>query len=697
MRRDIRDVEAMAHLNADARRRLVVPESIADAFIGEVFASGSNGAGLENTLATLAIQAGQAIDGDRDVLALMRRRSVAALSTDLPSDKPARRPFHWSLEFPEVFLTGGFDAQVGNPPYLGGPKLTGTFGTAYRDYLVASIANGVTGLADLCAYFLLRASSLVASIGQYGFVVTSAVSEGDSRAVGLEQLRNLGWNIVRATSRARWPGTASVTYNLVWMRQAAWNSEILLDGQVVQGITPMLTEKQRVTGLPKRLKQNQGKSFNGVKVYGNGFVITPEEAAELIEKNPKNKSVIFPYVTTKDVNGHPAHGSAASAIRFFDWPLDRNSAPHNYSGPVAADFPDCLAIVEERVKPERTRVGEDGNYVVRDPMPQLWWIYGEKRPALYKAISKLSHVLAVGSQATKYVAFAVLGTEMVFSHSLSIIADDTFGMYAALNSGVHEMWARHYGGYNLALLRYSPTDLFETFPFPEIDEKLESIGSSYHRCLRNIMTSRQEGLTDTYNRLHDPKDRSSDILELRNLQVEMDRAIVCSYGWKDIDVAHDFYGTSQGERFAIDERSRIELLNRLLELNHKRHEDEVAQGLNADATPRASTRAPRTGCTASSTATVQPSLDFGTIPANEGQYLKAAEPRPDYRAGPAHAIVEYLKAHPGWHAKSDILAATGITDGQWNTAINELIASGKVERQGERRGARYCIIQGDGE
>jgi hypothetical protein len=56
-----------------------------------------------------------------------------------------------------------------------------------------------------------------------------------------------------------------------------------------------------------------------------------------------------------------------------------------------------------------------------------------------------------------------------------------------------------------------------------------------------------------------------------------------------------------------------------------------------------------------------------------------------------------LKPHPGWYAKSDILAATGITHGQWNAAIADLIASGKVERQSERRGARYRFLAGEEE
>ena len=39
------------------------------------------------------------------------------------------KPFHWPLEFPEVFMErGGFDAIVGNPPFMGGQKITGNLG-----------------------------------------------------------------------------------------------------------------------------------------------------------------------------------------------------------------------------------------------------------------------------------------------------------------------------------------------------------------------------------------------------------------------------------------------------------------------------------------------------------------------------------------------------------------------------------------
>ncbi|HDR9192163.1 TPA: ATP phosphoribosyltransferase regulatory subunit, partial [Burkholderia vietnamiensis] len=215
--RDIRDVETMAHLDAGARRRLEVPESIADAFISEVFASGGNGAELENTLASLAIEAGQAIDGDRDALTLMSRRSVAALSTDLPAGKPVRRPFHWPLEFPEVFARerGGFDGIVGNPPFLGGKRITGVAGTAFRDWLVTHIAEGRRGSADLVAYFFMRAWTLLRDGGGFGLLAVNTIAEGDTRQVGLEAMVSAGAIIHAAYPNESWPGKAAVVTSRV--------------------------------------------------------------------------------------------------------------------------------------------------------------------------------------------------------------------------------------------------------------------------------------------------------------------------------------------------------------------------------------------------------------------------------------------------------------------------------------------------
>ena len=70
------------------------------------------------------------------------------------------------------------------------------------------------------------------------------------------------------------------------------------------------------------------------------------------------------------------------------------------------------------------------------------------------------------------------------------------------------------------------------------------------------MLARQEGLTATYNRFHNPDERAADIVRLRELHVEMDRAVAAAYGWDDLDLGHGFHETAQGVRFTIDEAAR---------------------------------------------------------------------------------------------------------------------------------------------
>ncbi len=89
--------------------------------------------------------------------------------------------FYWPLEFPEVMLDkGGFDAFVCNPPFMGGKKITGNLGTLYRGHLVDHLAGGQKGHAELCAYFFLRAASLLREEGQFGFLATNTIAQGDT-------------------------------------------------------------------------------------------------------------------------------------------------------------------------------------------------------------------------------------------------------------------------------------------------------------------------------------------------------------------------------------------------------------------------------------------------------------------------------------------------------------------------------------
>lgn len=129
-------------------------------------------------------------------------------------------------------------------------------------------------------------------------------------------------------------------------------------------------------------------------------------------------------------------------------------------------------------------------------------------------------------------------------------------------------------------VRYTPTDCFETFPQPDLTAAIAELGARLHEHRSALMLDRQEGLTKTYNRVHDAGESSDDIAELRTIHVALDHAVRDAYGWDDLDLGHGFHETKIGTRFTFAPVPRQEVLDRLLELNHERYAEEVRQGLH---------------------------------------------------------------------------------------------------------------------
>ena len=559
----VEDVREKEQLLKEAEEKTDRLRYAADLLISVEFQPTSSASEKEALHNSMAIQAGHYVQSG----AIREFREVARKAIN------GQRTFHWPLEFPEVLVDrAGFDAFVCNPPFMGGQKITGNLGTDYRDYLVEHLARGKRGSADLCSYFFLRAARLLRADGQLGFLATNTIAQGDTREVGLDQLTADGYVIPRAVPSRPWPGTASLEVAHVWLRRGRWASAFVLDEKSVTGISAFLSEPGAVIGPPHRLSANAGKSFQGSIVLGMGFVLEPEEARRLIDKNPRDREVLFPYLNGEDLNSRPDQSPSRWVINFFDWPLDRHSAPDDYEGPVAADYPECLAIVQEKVKPERLKNN-------RKARREKWWQFAERAPELYRTIAGMDRFL-IHPLTSKHHTLLFISPGLVASYMTVVLPLDSWADYCLLQSDLHWKWALEYGNKLENRPQYTPSDCLETFPFPDGMQGLGQVGEAYYEYRRKVMLSRQEGVTSTYNRLHSPDERGLDIQKLRDLHVEMDKAAATAYGWSDLDLGHCFHETKRGTRFTISEPARQEVLARLLKLNHERYAEEVKQGLH---------------------------------------------------------------------------------------------------------------------
>ena len=562
-------------------------------------------------------------------------------------DDPPLAPFHWELEFPEVFerepsagsargnpsqeKSPGFDAIIGNPPFLGGKRISTNLGDGYRDWLATMHAESSSN-ADLVAHFFRRAFNLVRQRGAFGLIATNTIAQGDTRASGLRWICHHGGEIFSVRRRVKWPGLAAVVISVLHIGKNPVTDRRQIDGRDVERITAFLFHRGGHDD-PVRLKANAGKSFVGSYVLGMGFTFDDTDQKgvasplavmrRLVEEDPRNQEAIFPYIGGEEVNTSPTHAYHRYVINFRDFPLCRDAfdargsvsqadadanhltgarrlaswgsatneqrrawllqgrVPLDYPGPVAADWPDLLAIIEERVKPERMKVKRDAHRL-------RWWHYGDKRPALYAAIAGLERVL-VNSQISARVQFAFLPSEMVYSHALNVYPLRTYSAFCALQCRPHEIWARFFGSSMKDDLRYTPSDCFETFPFPdgwETDSVLEGVGNEYYEFRSSLLVRNDEGLTKTYNRFHDPYENDAEIAKLREFHTAMDRAVLDAYGWTDIPTDCEFlldYEIDEEEwgsrkkpyRYRWPDNVRDEVLARLLELNAERAAEET--------------------------------------------------------------------------------------------------------------------------
>jgi hypothetical protein len=547
--RDVRDAEEKAQLLAKAEAALARIKRGCDLIIGVRLLDGLHAGEQEAWLAELLIEhtAKEELTSDKAKRALQAAQNLPA--------------FHWPFEFPEVLAQGGFSAFMGNPPFLGGTRVSASYGNWYLSTL-QTMYKSFKNRADLCSLFLLRGFQKLVPNGNFGFITTNTISQGDTREAGLDDILRQGGTVYKAVDSAPWPGVAAITISIVHVHKGSFAGRVLLNGNHVSFVSANFDTIDSRLGTPKQLKANEGLSFNGSKIDGRGFIIEEEEAQNLITWNKKNANVLKPFLVGRDVNSDPAQKASRWVIFFSDWDLSK-----------AEQYPDCLQIVKERVFPDRQHHTEKRTR-------EHWWQFQRIREELYETITDLNRVL-ICSRVSKNLIFTFVRTDHIFSEATVITATDKYEVFASLQSEIHAAWAWQNGStMRNAGIRYTSSDVFETFPFPHNIASVQQLGISYHAYRGRIMLDRQEGLTATYNRFHDPQETAVDIAHLRQLHVEMDNAIAAAYGWQDIDLGHGFHETAQGIRYTVSEPARREVLTRLLKLNHERYAEEVCLGLH---------------------------------------------------------------------------------------------------------------------
>lgn len=348
------------------------------------------------------------------------------------------------------------DAIIGNPPFLGGGRISSELGTDEYRRLSTVFAGRLSGFADLVCYWFEKAFQQLSKdlATRVGLVATNSISGGKNREILQKIIEH--HHIYDAYSDEPWTvDGASVRVAIVCFTQKNRETLSKLNSRLVHDIFSDLEARVDNSGSDltkaEKLTMNEGVSFLGTK-KGGPFDLPADVARSFLgaPTNPngkRNAEVIFRRVTGGDIAARPEDR----------WIIDFGVS---ITKEEAMLFELPFEYVLKHVKP------------VRDTNKRAWrrekfWLHSEPAPGYKSAINKLSRYIA-SPRVSKYRTFVWLGIGTSLDDGAIAIARDDDTSFGILHSRFHEMWSLRLCTY-LGVgndPRYTPSTTFETFPFP---------------------------------------------------------------------------------------------------------------------------------------------------------------------------------------------------------------------------------------
>ncbi len=464
------------------------------------------------------------------------------------------------------------DFIVGNPPFLGNKKLNDVFGAGYVDAIKGAFPE-VNGSADFVIWWWWRCADLVSKgkLRRFGLVTTNSIKHAFDREVVAEAVEKMGLRLTYAIPDHPWYDEGAAVRIAMTVATKEGDGAVL--GEVVDEsrtkvaeldavrvverkvgeIHPDLTAGAKVSGAVPLLA-NQGICYQGMNLVGEGFRLSREELAELGYSHRKLPEVVYPYIIGRDLVRQRVE---RFVIDFY------NVEPDD----ARKRFLPLWNHLTRFVKPDRQKNNRD-NY------RRNWWLFGEGRPGMRRALADLPRYIAT-PETSKHRVFQFVDRMTKPDHTVYAIGSDDAFMLGVLSSRPHLTWCVTAGS-RLGVgndLRWRNLTCFDPYPFPDASKAQRAKISRIAEALDDHRQTRQKSdpeltLTDVYNVLaklragtalteEDESVRERAMADtLCDLHDDLDRAVFEAYGWP---------------ASLRDE----EILAELVELNAKRAQEEA--------------------------------------------------------------------------------------------------------------------------
>ena len=428
------------------------------------------------------------------------------------------------------------DAIIGNPPFLGSRFLAKEHGYEYARKVDAAFP-GVPKMADFCVHWFRLAHDRLKPGGRAGLVGTKTVRQNESREASLDYIVANGGTITEAVSHQVWSGEAAVHVALInWLKGEQGGTKKLYTQigdakdspwkcEELGSIGPTLSSSTDASEA-KALRANQEPKlvFQGQNPVSEGFFLAPEEASELLRKDPLCREVIFPYMIGRDL---VADGRPTRCI--IDFGQREMTDAMRYKAAFARVKDLVMPGVLAKAEKEIAATGKESTRWTR--MANRWWQFRDYQPGTMAAIAKLPRYIAC-PRVTKRPIFEFVSNRIHPDNALAVFAfadDYSFGI---LQSSLHWAWFKARCSTLKGDFRYTSDTVFDTFPWPQSPtlaqvKAVAEAAASLRALRREIMAANGWSLRDLYRTLETPGTN-----RLRDAHAALDSAVRAAYGMK---------------------------------------------------------------------------------------------------------------------------------------------------------------------
>jgi len=443
-----------------------------------------------------------------------------------------------------------FDVVIGNPPYQSKNKMKQEMDNTYIDKVRAAFPT-VSGRVDFCVYWFRKAHELMKDGQRAGLVGTNSIRQNDSRIGGLDYIVQNNGTITDSVSTEVWSGDAVVYVSIVNWIKGTYSGERMLSSQIGDSVNSpfeYLTPLNINSALTAEIDVSQAKVLEVNKASGacyqgqthghKGFLIETFEAESILKMNPKNKEVLFPYLTGDDLLGNINSLPSRYVIDFGNREIfEASSYPDLYKRTTLTVYPDKKKkALDEAIRNEKAlddnpkaKVGKDHSAAFKN-----WWQLFRSRREMLQTIAPISRYVCC-SRVSKRPIFEFVSSSIHPNDALQVFPLEDDYSFGILQSKVHCVWFNARCSSLKGDTRYTSDTVFDSFPWPQkpTENDIAQIAKFAFELRvkrRELMCIYSYSLRSLYKLME-----TSSNNEISRIQENLDRAVHSAYGIKKKD------------------------------------------------------------------------------------------------------------------------------------------------------------------